>query len=84
MAACSMVYHSVLLSDRVLMCFRRDFVGVQFGGHDGDEVLEHVVRINRDFLCAVQRADEPGDRFSKGQVVNPVRKIIRVMADECS
>ncbi len=72
MAACSMVYHSVLqknkqntiifttlihsilhkhttniqtylLGDRVLMSLCRDLVGVQFGGHDGDEVLEHVI-----------------------------------------
>lgn len=29
-----------------------------------------------DFLCAVQRADNPRDHFSEGQVVNPVRKVI--------
>lgn len=32
-----------LLSDGVLMRLCRHFVGVEFGRHDGDEVLEHVV-----------------------------------------
>lgn len=31
------------LGDGVLMCFCRDLVSVQFGGHDGDKVLKHVV-----------------------------------------
>lgn len=95
----------------------RHFVGVEFGRHDGDEVLEHVVSWGnsathlcqcamstiklknckskrtrhrfttdygqeekltfcRDFLCAVQRADEPRDRFSKGQMVDPVGEVV--------
>lgn len=32
--------------------------------------------IRSDFLCAVQRADKSRDRFSKGEVVNAVRKVI--------
>lgn len=82
MAACSMVYHTFPLSDGVLMRFCRHFVGVQFGWHNGDEVLKHVVRISSDFLCAVQRADNSRKWLSEGQVVNPVREVVRVMGDE--
>lgn len=32
-----------LLSHRVLMCLCGHFVGVQFGWHDGDEVLKDVI-----------------------------------------
>lgn len=39
-------------------------------------VWQHRHTLFRDFLCAVQWADNPRDRFSKGQVVDPVRKVI--------
>lgn len=37
---------------------------------------QHRHTISRDFLCAIQRADDPRKVFSKGQVVNSVREII--------
>lgn len=31
--------------------------------------------VSRDFLCAIQRADNPRQVFSKGQMVNSVREV---------
>lgn len=37
---------------------------------------QHRRTIIGDFLCAIQRADDPGKVFSKGQVVDAVREVI--------
>lgn len=95
------------------MRFCRNLVGVQFGWHNGDEVLKHVIswrkassvisryrsrpeHINKkqrknlkdrltigcDFLGAIQSADESRKDFAKGQVVDPVRKVVSCNATD--
>lgn len=56
--ACRVVYHPLPLSHGKLVRVCRYLVCVESGGHHCDEVLEHLVVVIGDFLCAIQRIDD--------------------------
>lgn len=49
------VYHSLPLGDWILVCVRWHLVRLQFCGHNGNEVLEHMIMICGHFFRAIQR-----------------------------
>lgn len=48
------VDHSLPFSDWILVCVRWHLVRLQFCGHNGNEVLEHLIMICGHFFCAIQ------------------------------
>lgn len=81
-AAGCVVNHTLPFCDRILMRVCGHFVGLQFGGYDGDEVLKHLIMIHADFFCAVERIQDAWKLLAKRQVIYSMGEVVCFVADQ--